>query len=141
MKSEQELKALISKYRICWSIYPENERVDGATLQVGFRLELYGTYPPEVVDAGPGYVRCFEVWAALKDVAERIRPMNIREFEYEVQAHNNANHHSSIRRNRRDVELHVRIIHRCVFGRDDLFEIVHLREITTNLERLGAPED
>jgi hypothetical protein len=141
MNSEAQLKAIISKYLICWSAYPEKAFVEGAIRQIGFRLELYGTYPPGVQHADPGYVRCHEVWAALKAVAQSIVPKEIRESECEVEVFDNAVHYSHIRRNRRDVELHIRITHRSRLGPVDEFENYCLKQMTANLEQLGVPED
>jgi hypothetical protein len=141
MNSEEALKALVSRYRICWSTYPEKAIVGRAVRHIGFRLELYGTYPASVVHGDPGYVRFYELWAALKAVARTVVPTEVRESECEVEVFEHAVHYSNVRKNRRDVELHIRVIHRSGFGHVDEFEKDCLKDMTANLEKLGAPED
>jgi len=141
MSSEQELKALITKYRICWSTYPEKAFVDGTLRQIGFRLELYGTHPPDVVHADPGCVHCQDVWSALKRVANSITPPNDRDSEYEIETFDDSIHYSKLRKNRPDVEFHIQIIHKSGFGPVDECENRCLNEMTAKLEQLGAPKD
>jgi hypothetical protein len=141
MNSEDELKALIPRYHVCWSSYPEKAIIDGTVRQVGFRVELYGTCLPETRYADPGFVRCYEVWAALKQVAKWIMPKVPREFECEVEIFDNAIHYSGIRRNRGDVELHIRIVHQSGFNAGDESAIDCLRGITANLSLLGVAAD
>jgi hypothetical protein len=141
MNSDNALKGLITKYRICWSTYPERALVDETLRQIGFRLELYGTHPPDVVHADPGCVHCHEVWTALKTVADSITPPRERDLEYDIETFDDAIHYSKLRKSRPDVELHIQIIHKSGFGPVDECENRCLNEMTTKLERLGAPKD
>lgn len=141
MSNKVEVKTFIPQYRICWSSYPEREVVDGAIRQVGFRLELYGTYPSEMIHASSGYLRSHEVWAALKEVARWIMPAAIDGAECEIEAFDNAIHYSRVRRNRGDVELHIRIIHKSGLGPVDQSEAECLEQMITGLRNLESPED
>jgi hypothetical protein len=141
MNTEKELKALITKYRICWSVFPEKALVDETLRQTGFRLELYGTHPPDVVHADPGCAHCHEVWTALKTVADSITPPKDRDSEYDVETFDDSIHYSRLRRNRPDVELHIEIIHKSGFGPVNECENRCLKEMTAKLQQLGATED
>ncbi len=141
MTNENELKALVGKYRICWSTFPEKSLVDDAIRQIGFRLELYGTHPPEIVHADPGCVHCRDVWKALREVAIWITPREGRDTEYDIEVFDDAIHYSRLRRSRPDVELHILIIHRSGFGPVDACENLCLKEMIAKLKGLGSPEE
>ena len=141
MSLESELKALIAEYRICWSIYPEKVFVDDATRQIGFRLELFGTHPSEVMHADPGCIHCREVWTALKRVADSITPPRDRDSDYDIETFDDSIHYSKLRKNRPDVELHIQITHKSGFGPPDECESRCLDEMTARLQDLGARRD
>jgi hypothetical protein len=141
MNPENEMKALVTKYRVCWSVYPEKAFVDEKLRQIGFRLELYGTHPPDVGHLDPGCVHCREVWAALKRIAAAIIPDGSRDSEYDIETFDDALHYSKQRKNRAEVELHIDIIHKSGFGPVDECENRCLKEMTDKLVQLGARQD
>lgn len=78
-RSIADLRALVRRYRVLWSILPKHlpESMNGA--RIGFDLELWGSHAhPE--DAGQDECgKCSEVVEALSEVARRISP-SICEF-------------------------------------------------------------
>ena len=102
---------------------------------------MYGTYPAEAIHASTGYIRAYEIWSALRAVACWIMPATIGGVQCEIEAFDNAIHYSRIRKNRADVELHIRIIHKSGTGPVDEWEVAYLEQMTASLRNLGSPED
>jgi S1-C subfamily serine protease len=137
----QQLQGLVARYRVCWDVYADKVIDSGLVQQDGYRLELYGTHPNGVDHVDPGCSHCVDVWNALRSVAEWITPKDQRDLGYEISVFDRGIHYSRSRDARADVELHLRIIHRCGFGPVDACETACLSEMKEKLVALHAPQE
>jgi hypothetical protein len=135
-----ELRKLVKRHRICWEVFPEYMYVDQKRLQIGFQLELIGTHEIAVDHPEPGCVKCQDVFGALKVVAGWILPKEERPSEYEIGVFDDSIHYSARRRNRPDVILSIRIMHRNGFAPVDPCEERCLKEMQQKLSELGATQ-
>jgi L-asparaginase II len=115
--------------------------VSGKQTQVGFELELSGTHETGADHASPGCPACRSIFSALKAVAEHVLPKDERASRYEIEPYEPALRYSSLRGNRPDVTLKVKILHRQGFDKPvDGCELRCLAEIKADLHKLGACE-
>jgi hypothetical protein len=142
--SEQRPSALVNlvkRYQVCWEVWPEYLMVGGKESQVGFELELSGTPDLESNHIGPGCPACRQVYATLRAIADWILPKEERPSRYEIGMYEQALRYSSVRGNRPDVTLSVKIVHRRGFDLPvDECEMRCLKEMKSNLLELGACE-
>lgn len=137
----QELCSLVERYRVCWEVWPESIWADGHRRQVGFQLELYGTHEPGVERVSPGCPACQRLYAALRAIAEWILPKERRPSTYKIGPYDQALRYSPARRNRPDVTVAIKIIHREGFESPvDACEVRCLTEMQERLRELGALE-
>ena len=141
-QNETELIAgLVQRFRVCWEVWPEYRIVDHETRQIGFSLELYGTHEPHVEHPTPGCEHCIRVFSALQTIAAYILPRENRPSTYSIEIYDAAIHYSHRRRDRPDVELPIKILHRNQFELPvDQCEILCLSEMKQRLQQLGASE-
>ena len=137
----QQLRALATKYRVCWEVYPDKVVDAGQLQQDGYRLELYGTHVSGTDHVDPGCCHCLEVWNALRSIAESIMPKDHRDSQYEISGFDRGIHYSRARNARPDVELHIRISHRNGFGPVDACEVRCLSEMKEKLQELGTTQE
>jgi hypothetical protein len=72
-ESEEELRSVVVKRRICYDIEPYYiPDKKGTMVQIGFRLTLYGTLPVGVDDSTPDSQEYLEVERDLKRLAESL---------------------------------------------------------------------
>lgn len=136
---ETAIRDLIQRYKICWEVWPEQIRTNAHLEQTGFELELLGTHPEGTGIVSPGCDACVEVYEALRQVAAFILPDNTGlPTRYEIEPFEPALRYSSTRKNRPDVLLEIKIVHRQGFGPVDECEKKCVREMQTELDRLGA---
>ena len=134
------LQDLVSRYRVCWDVWPENEIVDGKLRQIGFELELSGTHPPEVKNPSPGCHYCHDVFSALLRIAEHILPSNSGQLsKFDVSPYEQIIRYSRRRGLRPDVSLSIHIVHRQL-GPVDECEQHSLHEMERRLAGLGVSE-
>lgn len=137
----QDLRELVGRYRVCWEVWPEYLYVQKERKQVGFQLELCGTHEPEVEHPEPGCPHCQCIFVALRAIANWILPREKRPSIYQIGPYDQAIRYSSVRRNRPDVTLTVKILHREGFERPvDACEVRCLKEMYQGLKELGACE-
>ena len=130
---------LVSRYRVCWDVWPEETMVDGKRQQIGFELELSGTHPLEVKNATPGCKYCHEVFSALRQIAEHILPSKSdRPSEYVISTYEPSIRYSRSRGSRPDVSLTIKIVHRRGLGPVDECEQRCLKVMEEGLADLGA---
>ena len=130
---------LVSRYRVCWDVWPEETMVDGKRQQIGFELELSGTHPPEVKNATPGCQYCHEVFSALRQIAEHILPSKSdRPSEYVISTYDPSIRYSRSRGSRPDISLTIKIVHRRGLGPVDECEQRCLKVMEEGLADLGA---
>ncbi len=109
------LKELVERFRVCWEVWPEYVYVGREKRQVGFALELYGTHEPGTGHVDPGCRHCQRVFAALRTIVDWIQPRDLRPSMYEIAPYDQSISYSSVRDNREDVCLTLRILHRSGF--------------------------
>jgi len=132
------LQALVSRYRVCWDVWPEKEIMDGKVRQIGFELELAGTHPPEVKNPSPGCLYCHDVFSALLRIAEHILPPNSGQLsKYDISPYEQIIRYSRKRSLRPDVSLSIYIVHR-QRGPVDECEQHSLDEMEKQLAGLGV---
>jgi len=132
---------LVERFRVCWEAWPEYLYVGQEKRQVGFALELCGTHEPGTEHPGPACPRCKPVFLALHAIANHVLPREERMSVYRVSSFDQALHHSPLRRNRPDVVLTVRIVHREGVHRPvDTCQFRCFEEMRRHLRDLGVPE-
>ncbi len=133
------LKELVRRFRVCWKVWPEDAFVGDQKRQIGYQLELAGTHEPWVEHPEPGCEHCQRIFAALRDIADWILPREERPSTYEIGPYDQAIRYMPMRRNRPDVILTVRILHREGYERPvDECEDRCLKEMEGRLKELGA---
>lgn len=132
------LKDLVELFRVCWEAWPEEIFV-GSRRQIGYALELIGTHKAGVEHPEPGCEHCHDVFRALREIAEWVLPRETRPSVYEIQTYDQSLSYSPARRNRPDVILTIKILHRDGFERPvDECENRCLKEMEERLRELGA---
>lgn len=135
----EPIAGLVERFRVCWEVWPEYRFVGSEKRQIGFSLELYGTHEPQVAHPTPGCEHCLRVFTALQTIAAFILPREIRPSTYSIEIYDGALHYSHRRRDRPDVELPIKILHRHEFELPvDPCEIQCLNEMKQRLLELGA---
>jgi len=136
------LKELVKRFRVCWEVWPEYVLAEHQKRQIGFVLELCGTHEPGSEHPTPGCEHCQRVFSGLQQIATHITPREERPSVYEVQAYDHALRYAPKRRNRADVILTLKILHRSGFERPvDECETRCLTEMKQRLRELGALEE
>lgn len=140
-KEAELIAGLVKRFRVCWEVWPEEIIVNHEKRQIGFSLELYGTHEPHVEHPTPGCPDCFPVFTALQTIAEYILPKEERPSIYRIEIYDGAIHYTPKRRNRPEVELPIKILHRSGFELPvDQCEVRCLTEMKQRLSELGAPQ-
>ena len=136
---ESAIRDLIQRYKICWEVWPEcivnNSHLD----KIGFELELLGTHAEGTGHVSPGCDACVEVYDALWELAKFIIPRepNLPTM-FEIEPYETALRYSSIRKNRPDVLLQIKVVHRSGLGPIDECEQHCLQLMQNRLDALGA---
>ena len=139
--STEELASLVQRYRVCWEVWPECIVLRGDRRQVGFVLELSGTFESGTDYPYPDWVARQRVFAALRQIAEAILPREKRPSGYEVDSDDQALHYSRVRGSRPDVSVAIHIYHRQGFEQPvDDCEVRCLTEMEQRLKELDACE-
>lgn len=137
--NESAVRELIQRYKICWEVWPEFVPNNGHLEKTGFDLELLGTHAEGTDHVSPGCDACVEVYSALRELAKFIVPQdrNLPTF-FEVEPFEPALRYASIRKNRPDVLLEIKIMHRSGLGPLDDCEQHCLQLMQNRLDALGA---
>ena len=138
---ERNISELVERYRVCWEVWPDYTFVRGEKRLTGFSLELSGTHEPGVEHYEPGCEHCVPVYKALQAIASHIIPQESRPSRYEVSIFDSAIHYTRKRRNRPEISLTIKIVHRNGFEQPvDECQSKCLTEMEKNLKALGAFE-
>ena len=133
------LKKLVQRFRVCWEVFPENIYVEHEKRQIGYSLELYGTHDSEVEHPRPGCKHCQRIFAGLQVIAAHIVPRQERLSRYDIEILDDAIYYAAERRERPDVALKIKILHR--YGYElpvDGSDIHCLNEMKQRLRELGV---
>ncbi|MBZ0159501.1 MAG: hypothetical protein K8G79_05125 [bacterium] len=136
----ERLKAIVREHRVCWEVWPEQLAGGGSRpLQVGFDLVLNGAHAHDTDRPSPGCKKCQTIFEHLREIAEWIVPKVERPSRYDIQIFDHAIHFASERRNRPDVALTIKILHRSEIDRPvDECEVICLNEMKEKLAQIGA---
>ena len=111
----------------------------GHSEKTGFDLELLGTHAEGTDHVSPGCDACVEVYAVLRELARFIVPRNQSPpTRFEIEPFERALRYASIRRDRPDVLLEIKIKHRNGLGPLDECEQHCLHFMQNRLDVLGA---
>ncbi|SRR6266700_180881 len=137
--NEPSIRDLIQRYKICWEVWPEWISDRGHLRKIGFELELLGTDAEGTDRVSPGCDSCGEVYLALREVARFIIPQEQGlPTCFAIEPFESALRYASTRRNRPDVLLTIKIMHRCGLGPVDDCEEHCLQLMQNRLDALGA---
>ena len=137
--SKAEMEHLVQRFRVCWEVNREQAVVDGNLRDIGFDLDLYGTHEPGTDHVTPGCEHCHRVQSALRQIAEWILPREERPSTYEISVENQSLIYSPRRRNRPEVRVTIRILHRSGFEQPiDDCELRCLADMKQALIDIGA---
>ena len=138
---QEIIEHMVDSYQVCWDVYPHEEMWNGARIQTGFDVELYGTHCRNEQHPTPGCQHCLEVYDALQAIALNILPEERRPSRYELSPFDRSIRYSHMRKDRPDVLLTITISHRnhpmeCI----DECEVRCLNEIKQKLRDIGAEQ-
>lgn len=142
----ERFRQIVRRHQVCYEVWPEWSTKDGRKIQIGFELQLCGVNEHVAQNGNhpmPGCPVCFHTYSELRQIAERILPLDERPSRYEIQAFDHALHQAPSKRQRRsEVVVTIVIMHRSDFNRPvDDCESKCLKEMRERLLRLGIHED
>jgi len=133
------LAQLVSRYHVCWEVWPEYALIGQKSRQVGFELELLGS-DKDLSEFAPVCRKAMEIHAALEAVA-RWALVGDEQVSCEISPPDTSLRYSSVRENRPDVTLSIKILHRTGFDVPvDDNERDYLEKAKARLRQLGACE-
>jgi hypothetical protein len=136
---EEGLRELVERYRVCFDILNEYTYVAHVRQQIGFCIELVGTHPVGIEHPEPGCEHCRDVYHALERIGSWITPKEVRPSYYEIEAFDSAIRYEPAHKNRPDVLLRIKILHRKEgFAPVDACEIQCVNEMKEKLRNIGA---
>jgi hypothetical protein len=117
-RSEEELSETIRKRRICYDIEPYyNTTKQGQMVQIGYQINMYGTFPPADEDASPDDREFPKVLRDVRKVAEALsntcNPLHMCEATI---LDSNTISYAHERKMRPDVTVHIPIFDQQNFG-------------------------
>lgn len=139
-EQEAHLRELAHRHSVRFEVLPESQVYEHRIVRVGFDLQLYGlhVHPDGVM---PGCSECVDVYSALQQIAEWILPTEERASGYEIEGFDRALHMAPDVKDRDEVRLEVKIVHRHdFFAPIDDCEKQCLSEMKEKLRRLGVRE-
>jgi hypothetical protein len=136
---EATIRDLIQRFKVCWEVWPEWAADKSHLEKTGFEVELLGTHAEGTGHVNPGCDACVEVYDALRKVAEHVVPPNqsLPTF-FEIEPFEPALRYAALRKNRPDVLLEIKIMHRTGLGPIDNCEQHCLQLMQNRLDALGA---
>jgi hypothetical protein len=134
------LKTLVQERRVSWEVWPFKLALKGGgNMEVGFELILLGTHAHEEDRPLPGCEKCVAIFRDLKEIAAWIIPKVTRDSQYQIAAFDHAIRYAPERKNRPDVSLSLKILHRgCLQQPVDECEVLCLNEMKAKLAEIGA---
>lgn len=134
------LSAFVREHRVCWEVLPELLPVsDTQPLQIGFNLELYGAHAHGTEPPRPGCGQCRTILGHLREIAEWILPKAGRPSRYDLSVSDNVILYDPVRRNRSEVTVTIKILHRAQLDAPvDACEVFCLHEMEGKLKEIGV---
>ena len=117
-KSEEELSETVSRRRVCYDIEPYyNTTKQGQLLQIGYQLNLYGTFPETDTKPSPDDPEFPKILRDVRNIAEALsntcNPLHMCEATI---AESNTISYSRERDMRPDVTVHIPVFDQEHFG-------------------------
>lgn len=139
-ESMTTLREIALRHGVRYEVSPEMNVVDHQIIKVGFDLKLWGlhAYPEGFMS---GCRECERVYQDLRKIADWILPKDERPSRYEVEGFDSTLHEAPDFKDRDEVLLEVKILHRHdAFSPIDACEERCLKEMRENLAKLGVGE-
>ena len=115
--SEEELAQTIRRRRICYDVEPYYTAKGGRLIQIGYQINLYGTFPESDKKASPDDSEFNNVLHDVRNVAEALSntcdPLHMCELTIED---SNTISYSHDRKMRPDVTVHIPVFDQQNFG-------------------------
>ena len=117
-KSEEELSEIISRRRVCYDIEPYYNTIkQGQLLQIGYQINLYGTFPETDTKPSPDDLEFPKILRDVRNIAEALsntcNPLHMCEATI---AESNTISYSRERDMRPDVTVHIPVFDQEHFG-------------------------
>lgn len=142
--TEELVKDLIEKHRVCYEWSNEYEIVNGVRIATGYSLRLYGENADHRADETvpvPGCPVCRKTYDDILCIARWILPKDERESKYEIERFDFAFHCAPNRSWRQEIVVTIQILHRVdITQPKDECENRCLAEMIANLKKLGVLE-
>ena len=135
-----DISDLVRRFHVCWDVWPEYAFIKHEKRQIGFELDLSGTYEGGEPHPEPGCEQCMEIYRALVRIAEDVLPGGNADILPQFESYDQGIHYSPRRGNRPEVVLRVRITHRKAAFEDpvDKAQVQYLDELQQRLEERGV---
>lgn len=116
-KDEEELRATIRKRKICYDTEPYHlPNKQGSLTQIGFQINLYGTFPDTAEELSDKRQAFSEVLRDVRRVAEALRKTGESQHMAEVVIPDSSSVSFSGERKRPDVTVHIPVFDQEHFG-------------------------
>jgi hypothetical protein len=131
-------RELVERFRVCWEVWPEYTFINHEKRQIGFALDLSGTHEGGGEHPEPGCEKCLEIYQALVRIAEDVLPPEDQDTTCQFEPYDQGIHYSPRHRNRPEVVLRIRIMHRQAFERPvEAAQFRYLENLQQRLEEWG----
>lgn len=138
-KESPNISELVSRFQVYWDVWPEYIFIKHEKRQIGFELDLSGTFGDEVEHPEPGCEKSREIYQALVRIAEDVLPRGKDDTSHQFEPYDQSIRFSGRHGNRPEVTLRIRIVHRQAFERPvDAAQLQYLNELQKNLEERGV---
>jgi hypothetical protein len=138
---QSSIRELVRRFHVYWNVWPEYIFIKHEKRQIGFELDLSGTFGDGGELPEPGCEKCHEIYRALVQIAEGVLPRGKKDTSHQFEPYDQSIHYSARHGNRPEVVLRIRIIHRQAFERPvDAAQLQYLNELQQNLEERGASQ-
>lgn len=147
LTTEEAVKSLIEKHRVCYEAGNEFALIKGARTKIGYSLRLCGVNVHAGVEHSvPGCAYCRRTYRDLQRIAEWILPgeetQKDRETQFKIEPFDSSFHIApKDRKNRAEIVLTIQILHKSDINRPaDDCEDRCLKEMREKLKSLGVLE-
>lgn len=129
-----DTRDLVERFHVCRDVWPEYTFINHEKRQIGFELDLSGTYEGWEKHPEPGCGQCQEIYQALVGIAKDVLPPEDEDTTCQFEPYDQGIHYSPRHGNRPEVVLRIRIVHRQAF--EQPVEAAQFRYLATLQQRL-----
>ena len=114
LSKAQMLREIVTRHCVCYEVWPEWSGSGGRASRIGFALSVCGIHENGPTEShAPACPHCWRTYAALRAVAEWIRPEQERKCRFEIAAYDRAWHVApNARHARAETVVTIKIFHR-----------------------------